>query len=25
MSGIFKMGPLLTQGSSTDPLGLKTP
>ena len=25
MSGIFKLGPLLTQGSSTDPLGLKTP
>jgi hypothetical protein len=25
MSGIFKMGPLLTEGSSTDPLGLKTP
>jgi uncharacterized protein (TIGR00369 family) len=25
MSGIFKLGPLLTQGSSTDPLGLKSP
>ena len=25
MSGIFKMGQLLTEGSPTDPLGLKTP